>query len=187
VTLSAQRLLTLLFLLSLGGVSFWLANLEQPPHSRPQLREPDYFLHDLKATALGRDGLPLRRLWAQELRHYPGDDSTEVTAPRLELYEADAPPWRLRADTAWLSGDGELLLLQGEVHIDRDGAAGVRPVQAVTHNLRVQPQERYAETDERVSLHSAASWVEATGMQAWLAGPLRLKLLSEARGRYEVN
>jgi lipopolysaccharide export system protein LptC len=173
-----QRLPALLFLLLLAGVSHWLAGLGQ---------EPDYFLNGLTATVFGHDGLPLRRLWAAELRHYPDDDSTEVLAPRLELYEADVPPWRLRAETAWLSGDGELLLLQGEVHVDREGAVGVRPLQAVTHNLRVQPRERYAETDERVSVHSAGSWVEATGMRAWLAGPLRLKLLSDARGRYEVD
>ena len=187
MTLGGRHLLPLGLLLLAAGGSLWLAHLEEPPPRRAGGHAPDFFLNDLMATALGRDGRPERRLWAREMRHYPDDDSTELLAPRLELYEEAGPPWQLRAETAWLSGDGELLLLQGEVHIDRAAGPGSRPVQAVTYNLRVQPKERYAETDERVTLHSAASWVEATGMQAWLIRPLRIKLLSDARGHYEIN
>jgi len=187
VRLPTQRLAPLALLLTLAAGSYWLANLEEPVARHQGLHEPDYFLNDFTASAMGTDGRPLRRLKAREMRHYPDDDSTEVAAPRLAFYEEDEPPWELQAETAWLSGDGALLLLQGEVLIDREAVPGVRPVHAVTRNLRVQPEDRYAETDERVTLHSVASWVDATGMQVWFAGPLRLKLLSDARGYYEVN
>jgi lipopolysaccharide export system protein LptC len=53
-----------------------------------------------------------------------------------------------------------------------------------TTNLRVQPHQDYAETDEHVRVVSEANWVDATGMQAWLRPPTRLKFLSEVTGYY---
>jgi lipopolysaccharide export system protein LptC len=57
----------------------------------------------------------------------------------------------------------------------------------VTRDLRVQRKAEYAETDQPVSANSGTSQVEAVGMQAWLGEPMRIKLLSRVRGRYEVN
>ena len=54
-------------------------------------------------------GRPARSLSARELRHYPNDDSSEVDLPVLVIYTADGPPWTIRSETGWVSGDGERL------------------------------------------------------------------------------
>ena len=79
------------------------------------------------------------------------------------------------------------MLLLGEVQIDREEAEDVRPVHLVTRDLRVQPKDEYAETDQPVRAESGASWVESTGLQAWLREPVRIKLLADVRGYYEAN
>jgi lipopolysaccharide export system protein LptC len=178
-----------LLLLIIAAGSWWLARqLESDGRSRQADQHlPDYTLEQLATTTLDKEGKPLRRLQASRLAHYPDDDSTELSRPHLTLYEEGRPPWRVRSERGWLSGDGELLLLQGQVDIDRSAAPTVRPAHIVTHNLRVQPRENYAETDEQVSMRSEKSWVTSKGLQLWFAQPMRLKLLTNVRGHYEVN
>jgi lipopolysaccharide export system protein LptC len=179
--------LLLLVLLGAGswGLATWLQQRElaavKPSHA------PDYEVDTLQFTTMGPDGTPRRRLVADRMVHYADDDSTQLTKPRLTLFEGDRPPWEVRSPKGWVSGDGELVLLQGEVHIDRAAAKDVRAVNIVTHDLRVQPKVSYAETDQPVDARSGADRVQAVGLQVWFDGPARLKLLSKVRGRYEVK
>ena len=120
------------------------------------------------------------------MEHFPNDDSTQLQRPRLEIHDDDRPPWKIRSERGWVSGDKQLVLLQGEVHIDREAAPEVRPLHIVTHDLRVQPDNNYAETDAAVHATSRDDWLDSVGMQLWFARPIRVKLLSQVRGRYEI-
>jgi lipopolysaccharide export system protein LptC len=88
------------------------------------------------------------------------------------------------SETAWVSADGTLILLQGDVLITREGDSDDRPMRIVTSNLRVQPEQDYAETDEKVRVISETDWVDSIGMQAWMRPPSRLKFLSQVKGYY---
>ena len=121
------------------------------------------------------------------MRHFPDDESTELTRPQMLLLAPGKPPWRVRSETGWISSGGALILLQGEVHIEREAGEGVRPLHLVTRDLRVQPKDEYAETDQPVRVESGANRVESIGLQAWLREPVRIKLLADVRGYYEAN
>jgi lipopolysaccharide export system protein LptC len=140
----------------------------------------------LEAVETDPGGQLRRHLLAERLEHFPDDQTTRLQQPRLHLLEPDRPPWRIRSERGWISPDGALVLLQGEVFIDRDAAGEVQPVHLVTRDLRVQPRDEYAETDQPVQAHSDRHRVTATGLQAWLRAPLRIKLLADVRGHYEV-
>ncbi len=176
-------------LLALAGGSWWLQqgvrdDVERQPHPP---HTPDYWIDGLSARTMDEEGRPRRLLTAESMRHFPDDQSTELTRPVLMLLEADRPPWRIRSELGWVSSDGELVLLQGEVHIQREAAEGVRPLHLVTRDLRVQPKDEYAETEQFVRTDSGPNWLESTGLQAWLREPVRIKLLADVRGHYEVN
>lgn len=68
--------------------------------------------------------------------------------------------------------------------IEREAGTTTRPMRIVTSELRVQPSEDYAETDEKVRVESDADWLDAVGLQAWLRPPSRLKFLSQVKGYY---
>ncbi len=142
---------------------------------------PDYYVEDFTVTDMDIDGKLKQTLSAERMLHYPDDDSTELTRPHLVIYEEGVPPWKIRSETGWISGDGQLMLLNGVVKIDRVAAPGVRPMHITTRNLRVRPKESYAETDEKVKVHSLGDVQTSTGMQAWLNKPIRLKFLSKVR------
>jgi len=176
-------------LVLLALVSKWLVESAAPETSsvNREAHKIDYYVNNFTTTVMGAGGKPFRRLIAERMVHYPDDDTTELTSPFVTLFENKLPLWKIRSETGWLSGDGDLLLLQGKVTINRPKAPNISPVRIVTRNLRVQPKENYAETDEHITITNVDSRVESRGMQAWLTTPMRIKFTANVRGRYEVN
>lgn len=172
----------------LAGASWWLARDHKPDDSSPIVREGprevDYYLRRLRATTMDNNGLPARTLTVQELRHFPDDDTTGLTEPRLTVHQDRKPPWEILSDSGWVSSDGALVLLNGKVHITREEGDDTRPVRIDTRNLRVQPYADYAETDEKVRVRSRKDRIDATGMQAWFRSPARIKFLADVKGYY---
>ncbi len=170
-----------------AALSWWLRDVPVPkgmtePTKGP--RDSDYYIRGLDVTRMTPDGTPAHRLRAEQVRHFTDDDTTRMEQPRLTVYQDQAPPWEVDAEAALVSADGDLVLLSGDVLIERAGQGDIRPMRIVTRNLRVQPREDYAETDEKVRVVSNADWLNATGMQAWLRPPSRLKFLSQVKGYY---
>ncbi len=176
-------------LLIAAAASWWLSgrHAAQAPAGAGQAQGPravDYYLRRLSATRMGPDGRPDRTLETPELKHFPDDDTTELAQPLLTVHQGDDPPWRIRAEHGWISADASLILLGGAVHINREAGPHNRPLQLDTRDLRVQPGQDYAETDEKVRVRSRRDRIEATGMQAWLRAPARIKLLADVKGYY---
>jgi len=179
-----------LLLLLVASVSWLLrspSEREEPQEttaSHTTERQVDYYLRGLQATTMNELGQPARTLRATEVKHFQDSDTTEMLAPQLTVYQDEQPPWEVRSETGWISPDGSLVLLQGEVNISRAAGPGVDPMQIETRDLRVQPREDYAETDEQVRVRSNENWLDATGMQAWLRQPSRIKFLADVKGFY---
>lgn len=186
---STGRLAILVSLLALAVFSWRLATRQPTDTQSESLPKaggsgPDYYVYGLDATTMTVDGQPARTLVGRELRHFAEDDRTEIVTPYLTVHQEEGPPWEIRAEHGWISADGELILLQGKVTITRASGPNNRPVTLVTRDLRVQPNQDYAETDEAVRVTSIEDQVDSVGMRAWLRAPIRLKLLSQVRGHY---
>jgi lipopolysaccharide export system protein LptC len=177
----------ILALLALG--SSWIVSLttEEEAKSRSEEHKMDYYLKNFTTTLMGEDGKPDKRISAKRMIHYPDDDTTELDEPHITMFEENIPKWKIEAEDGWVSGDGELLLLQGKVTMDRPKTADSDPIHIVTRNLRVQPKQNYAETEESITITTPDNWIKSKGMQAWLTTPMRIKFPAKVRGRYEVN
>jgi lipopolysaccharide export system protein LptC len=177
-------------LAALGVATWWLAQRsepEEPAGGAPPGHVPDYYVINLRGRTMDEAGRLSRSLRADRLTHFMDDQSTEVEAPRLTLFRAGEPPWEIESERGWISPDGTVTLLQGAARLTRDAAPGIRPVEVVTSNLLVRPRDDYAETAEAVQITSGNSRAQSVGMQAWLGKPSRIKLLSQARGHYEIE
>jgi lipopolysaccharide export system protein LptC len=184
-----QRILSLT-MAAVGALAWWLQQQDETPGPNKSARErrPDYRIDNFSATQMDESGEPHRRLSAVELRHYPDDDSNEIESPRLTLFEQSGPPWLVRSETAWVSGDGNLIRLHGEVFIDREPGARTRPVHIKTREVLLKRDEDYAETDQPVRIASELDWTTSDkGAQLWLEETLRMKLLGRVRGEMIVT
>jgi lipopolysaccharide export system protein LptC len=184
-----QRVLALVLTL-VGGVAWWQQS-GQAPEAPPMLvraRLPDYTVEQFTATTMDPNGRPARSLTAREMRHYPDDDSSELDLPVLVLNRPDGPPWDIRSESGWISGDREWLLLHGQVFADREGRGEARPIHLRTSELTVRPRQSYAETAMPVEITSDEDWLTSTGMQVWFGETeMRARFLGRARGRFAVQ
>jgi lipopolysaccharide export system protein LptC len=179
-----------LYLITIAVVSWWLVKLTGsdelsriaiPPHS------PDYFSKGYTKWEMDEFGKPKSKLIADRMIHYSDDLTTHMLNPIMSFYNEKTPPWVVKSETGILSADGNDLLLEGKVYVDRAAAEGVRALKIYTSNLRVKPATSYAETDAWAELISLPNWTTGIGMKLVFAEPIHLELLSNVKGNYETK
>lgn len=189
------RWVTVLVLLLILVLTSWIHNsLQEEDTVKVKDRgEPDSMMWDFKRTDMDENGLPKAKLEAELMKHYPLDDSVELEAPVMEIYnEKNVMPWHVTGERGWLSGDGEKLLLYGKVYIWRNktpkskdsGEKLVKEIEMITTDLKILLKEEYAETPNFVMILRGQSKVTAIGMQANFKNR-NLKLLKDVRGHYD--
>jgi len=178
---SRQAILALLFAL-VGGLAWWQlerqSSTKAPEPARP--RAPDYVASRFEAIEMGPTGQPSRRLVAEQMRQYVGEDLAELDLPRLTLYEAVGPPWRAASREGLVLRGGDEVHLSNEVRIERAGSGGSRPVRLDTSEVTIWPRRQYAQGDRPVRIESERDWLTAQGLRLWFAEPVRAEFPGRA-------
>jgi lipopolysaccharide export system protein LptC len=121
------------------------------------------------------------------MAHFPDTDTNELEKPYLIVFQdSGGDPLHVESERGWVSGDEEVMLLLGQVHMWRDTPQGVRKLSIRTRDLRVLPDSNYAETDMPVVIRTPTTESRGVGMRAYL-GERRVELLSRVRTVYERN
>ncbi len=180
--------LPLLPMLALLAGTYWLSQqvLPLPPVPDYKARhDPDYIINNFTATTLGESGAPRFLLAAQQMEHFPDDDTTHLIEPRLTSSYRDRPPVHISADTGEVSRSGDEVFLHDDVHILREPSGKDSGMQISTSYLHVVPDAETADTDRAVSITEAHGVTTAVGMK--LDSKARvLKLQSRVRSQYEM-
>lgn len=144
----------------------------------------DYYMADFRSRKYSSDGEIEYTVEGDTLAHYPHNDRSEITAPRVELHRENTT-WQIRSDKGQFDTDPDLFTLAGDVTIKRLSGSGSDPVMIRTSTLTVATESNEVATDARIEI-TAPSWhLQATGMKSALDDG-KLSLLSGVTGRYEV-
>jgi lipopolysaccharide export system protein LptC len=157
-------LFPLLLLGLLAGLSYWLELASRSPAGADdgKLRhDPDYIIGPFVAKRFDTDGILQHSLSAQELRHFPDDDSSLVTAPRL-IYHRD-PTTTVSARTAHISSKGEHVKLIDDVRVVRSGIQGKEDNVLTTQQLDTWPDAEIAKSSHPVTLTQGRSSIQGSG------------------------
>ena len=147
----------------------------------------DFFMEQLVLTVMDAQGLPRHRLQADGMVHHPGDDTTELSQPRLVIIGESGEDWEIEAQQGTLAAEGESLLLQGGVSLHRLAAPGEPDLQVLTDDLELDLVKEYAETAQVVNIrHGEYARLKAKGMQYDLKAG-RLVLNSQVQFEYETT
>jgi len=180
----------IVILCSLTGLAIWLQQssdqqIETAASTATKKKHnPDYFMEDFTITSMNEKGLPRSILVSRKMFHYPDDDSTELDNPFMTMINEIGKPWKIKADRGWVSSNNELILLSGNVRIDRVSGPNNRPVKLFTDKLRIHPESDFAETDQPVTMISNKRRTDAIGMRAYIREG-KLQLLDNVRVSYE--
>ncbi|NBC48178.1 MAG: LPS export ABC transporter periplasmic protein LptC [Gammaproteobacteria bacterium] len=187
--MSRRELGLLLLLTSVVIAGWWLQRSREGGEAGAHRgeRRPDYVVEGIRGLVLDIDGLPDRRLNAQRLRHYPDDGSSELDEPVMIVYPDEGPPWRVRSRSAWINANADEVLLQRDVRVRRAKTPRMDAIELRTSELRVLPQQDYAETDRFVEIERGQDWLTSQqGLRAWLADAIRAEFFGRVHARLEL-
>ncbi len=181
--------LPLLPLLALLAFVYWLdSQVQQEAVTADNNRrhDPDVIMGNFSAIKMDQQGVPRFLLSAQQLRHYPDNDSTEIELPRLTMLTAERPTVHMAGKRGVISSRGDEVIFQDNVSVVREAAGDQSALTLRTQYLRVLPDQDWANTDQAVTIVNANNTVHATGME--MDNKARtLKLLSHVRSEHLPN
>jgi lipopolysaccharide export system protein LptC len=183
-----MRWYVMMLLLAATALSFWLVDRFSGRGERGAAgpRVPDYFLTDMERSTHDADGRVTNTLRADRLEHFADDDSIDLVQPRMEFYNAGDSSWFVQSETGRVTRDPYVVMLFGPVRIRRLTTEGVSRIDVDTSDLRVLPDERYAETDRPATITTPHGRTTAIGMWASLEHN-RVQLREQVRSHYEIS
>lgn len=153
----------------LALLTFWLryaTDLDEPRRDGKHRHDPDYIVTDSTLRKMDPTGALKYTLSAKEIRHYPDDDSTDLTMPAVTHLNPESPPVTMSADTGHVTSKGDQVDLYGNVHIQRAASPKDPELNAYTAELTVLPDDEKAFTAHPVKItQGQVSWVTGVGMK----------------------
>ncbi|KAF3977325.1 MAG: LPS export ABC transporter periplasmic protein LptC [Methylococcales symbiont of Iophon sp. n. MRB-2018] len=147
---------------------------------------PDYFSVGYYKKEMDVAGNIKNEFYADKMMHY-SDGTTHLEQPVITLYNPGAPPWVIKAESGILEADGDHLLLAGKVFISRERTKKLKSFTINTAELKVYLSASYAETDQWIEIIDGPNRTEGIGLKTTFSYPVKVKFLSNVKGRYEVN
>lgn len=158
--------LALLAILAL--LTLWIERTVQPPVHKPDgstRHDPDYMLNNFVTTKYDINGNVRYILRASEMRHFPDNDTTELTNPDLIQFGVNAPDTTIKAKRGLVSSNGENVKFLDDVKVVRKAYGERSEMTLLTEFLNVTPEKEIATTDRPVIIQQAPETVtHATGM-----------------------
>jgi lipopolysaccharide export system protein LptC len=152
----------------LAGLTFWLLHattLNEEKSDGKDRHDPDYVINGMQLNKLDKTGNLQYTLTATEARHYPDDDSTEITAPHLVYLSPSKPKLTVTAKTAQISSEGETVYLRDDVQLKRDPTPLRAALFGYMPDLTVHTEEETASTRSTVLFTQGNSWLKGEGMR----------------------
>lgn len=183
----------ILFPLALLGVlallTLWIDRSVQAPVPKPDgstRHDPDYILNNFVTTKTDVNGNVSSILRAEEMRHFPDDDTTELQAPDLVQFGiGNAPDTSITAKRGWVSSNGETVKFMDDVKVVREAFGDRGEMTLLTEYLHVTPDTGIATTDRPVVIKQAPKTVvHGTGM-IYNKKKQTVTLLKNVRVHYE--
>ena len=188
--MSSRSWLTLLLLVA-AAVTGWRVWVQRPAerttHADPT--RSDYVLTRFEAIVLDDNGNESFTVQAPRLARSPADETKTLDTPVFYIPVAPGPNqvptreagWEVRSKTAWVSGEGDEVRLQGDVVATSASAA--RQMKMTTEQLNVFPEKNRALSPTLVTVTQPGSILRGQGMEALLDSK-RVRFHSKVKLRY---
>jgi lipopolysaccharide export system protein LptC len=162
---STTRVFPLALMLSLALLTFYLERTVREDSAPSGLRrhDPDYLVSNFTTTTY-REGAAESILSAAKMIHYPDDDTTELTAPRVVQSKPKEPRITVSADRGLLSRSGEEVFLYDNVQLVREALEGAPEARMTTSFLHVVRDRSLARTDRDVLIVEDQRSLQGRGM-----------------------
>jgi lipopolysaccharide export system protein LptC len=167
----------------LSSWSIIISRSSQETDTRENPKEADSYMENIQAIILNKDGKPSLKLVAPKMVHYPENDSTEMTTPRVTIYRHSPKPWYIDSDYAKTKDGINEIQFSQNVYIHHPADTENPTTSMTTDTLTIFPNKQLASTDQAITFIQPDTTIHAIGMLANL-NEGTIKLLSQAKGEY---
>ncbi|MBK7136886.1 MAG: LPS export ABC transporter periplasmic protein LptC [Rhodocyclales bacterium] len=154
-----QSLFPIALLTLLVGLTFWLeraTELKRPGSDSLLRHDPDFFVENLRLRSFSPTGELQSTLAAIKMVHYPDDDTTLVTEPRVGLLKGPRPT-QLTSQQGLVAPDGRQIVLVGNVRGVREATKTDPQLVLTTTHLTLLPDDDMMRTNAAVTVTQGAS------------------------------
>ena len=185
--MSTTRLFPLALMLALALLTLWLdhqVRVEGGEHPALRRHDPDYMVNNFTTTTYNRAGNAETVLSAAQMLHFPDDDSTEVTAPRVMQAKPQQSRFTVRADRGKISREGDEIFLYDNVLLVREADAAQPEGRMTTSFLHILRDKALVRTDREVLFQEPGRMLTGRGME-YFNDSRELYLHSQVRAEME--
>lgn len=185
---STTLLFPILLLAGLAILTYWVNLNVQPPAPKSNAdtrHDPDYFLNHFETTQTDIDGGIRYKLKADQMKHYPDDDSTDLVKPFYTQFDQGKKYVEVEGDIGEVSKKAEDIKLYKNVVLTRQpyGDKGLMTLES--EYLNILPEEDMILTQKPVVIKQAPKTVvHGTGM-VYNKKKKLMTLLHKVRVHYE--
>lgn len=185
--MSTTRLFPLALMLSLALLTLWLdhqVRVEGGEHPALRRHDPDYMITNFTTTTYNRDGNAETVVSAAQMEHYPDDDSTDLSSPRVMQAKPHQSRFNVRADRGKISREGDEIFLYDNVVLVREADAAQPEGRMTTSFLHILRDRSLVRTDRQVHFEEDGRELNGRGME-YRADTRELFLRDDVRARIE--
>lgn len=171
---------------TLALLTFWLkqtVEFPEPPPSAALRHDPDSIVEGLRAATFDAQGHPLHYLEADRVVHYPDDDTTHLTQPRVRYTPAGAPEMRATAERGLLLGQNDEVRMLDGVQVNRAASGNAEGWQATMPELTAFPKLGTVRSDTAYVFTQGAARIQGNGFFAD-QNARKIDLNSKVRGTF---
>ena len=177
--------LPLAILLLLAALSFWIERSVQVIPNGNQLAQadPEGIIENFDALRTDPAGKPHYRLTAKKLKHYSGNNLTELESPHFVQIDVEAGEVSVEASRATVSPDGSEVDVRGNVVVQRAARPGQPTMSLRTAQLLVYPERDLLRAPGAVDIRDTTLTLRADAME-YDAMKRIIKLTGRVQARY---
>lgn len=173
-------------LIFLSAALFWQINSTKmgPVNATIRPDQHDAYIVGARYHQTNSQGQLRKQLQVESGKHFPHQNTSELTQPSLDLYGLQGELWHISATSGTSTQGTDTLLLHDNVSIEHRKTKNAPAVTVTMDRLIVHPNQKTAETDSLVTMTYPQIVLTGKGLHGDLkAGTL--KLLTDIRGHYE--
>jgi len=95
--------------------------------------QSDYYMSDFRTRKFGKEGNVEYTIEGKTLAHYPDNDRSEITAPKMQLNREGAT-WNISSENGRFDTNPDMFTLQGEVVVLRQ-QVDTNPIKITTETI----------------------------------------------------
>jgi lipopolysaccharide export system protein LptC len=165
----APALIAVCLLIALVFGTFWAADYAQraipidPP--RRITHEPDSWAEDFVMIRTDPAGIAINRLEGTYMKHFPDNDSYEITTAKAIGQQPNSPITIGTSDTAVMDQNGERIVMTGNAHVHRMPGEGRAAMDVTSEVLTIRPDDNLLFTDQPALVVNGNSTMNGKGMR----------------------